>query len=144
MNLPPKFITFKRGYCRQLLLREFLFECLFPYGNKHKIYTYMTGKEPKIKVGSGLLEALAALNSPDDIGIFLQDILTPAQLEEATIKFEIARRLTRSQLRSKIVGDLGVSSKTVSSVRKKLYQGGGLKLAVRSREDWLLSQSSKN
>lgn len=79
-----------------------------------------------------LFDAFHKLKTSEDVGDFLRDLLTPAEIEEFANRFEIARLLTEGQSYLAIANKLHVSTTTVTRVAHWLNDGcGGYKKALR-------------
>lgn len=72
-----------------------------------------------------LFTALATIHTPEELGRFLEDWLTPRELEDLTLRLDIARRLRAGQTYEIIQTDTGASSTTISRVRRCLVRGAG-------------------
>lgn len=70
--------------------------------------------------GRFLTQALVQLNSPEDARAFLQDLLTPRELEDISQRLEVARMLDEGESYVKVQKQTGASSTTVSRVSKCL------------------------
>jgi TrpR-related protein YerC/YecD len=72
-----------------------------------------------------MFAALSTIHTSDELGRFLEDWLTPRELEELTLRLDIARRLNAGQTYEIIQADTGASSTTISRVRRCLVRGAG-------------------
>jgi TrpR-related protein YerC/YecD len=72
-----------------------------------------------------LFQALSTIHTADELGRFLEDWMTPRELEELTLRLNIARRLRAGQTYEIIQADTGASSTTISRVRRCLTRGAG-------------------
>lgn len=70
--------------------------------------------------GQFLTEALVELSSKDEARAFLQDLLTPRELEDISQRLEVARMLDNGQPYLTVQKQTGASSTTVSRVSKCL------------------------
>jgi TrpR-related protein YerC/YecD len=82
-----------------------------------------------------LFEAIAALESFDEVRAFFKDLLTEAELRELSARWTAARMLSRKESYSKIIEATGLSSTTVARVSKWLGKGAGGYRMVLSRLD---------
>lgn len=67
-----------------------------------------------------LVRAILALDSADETQRFLRDLLTPAEIEEFSKRFEAARLLNNGDSYSDIVRKTGLSSTTIARVSRFL------------------------
>lgn len=72
-----------------------------------------------------LFAALRTIQTPEELGRLLEDWLTPHELEELTLRLDIARRLNAGETYEVIQQQTGASSTTVSRVRRCLTRGAG-------------------
>jgi len=56
-----------------------------------------------------LAGALASLDRPDDVAAFLGCILTPTELHDLVLRWELVEQLARGVSQRRIAADLGVS-----------------------------------
>ncbi|MDA8346821.1 MAG: YerC/YecD family TrpR-related protein [Thermaerobacter sp.] len=80
-----------------------------------------------------LLEALTAIASSEEAHHLLEDLLTPREIEELSLRMDIARRLHQGQTYEVIQQETGASSTTISRVRRALMRGAGGYRAVLGR-----------
>jgi Trp operon repressor len=63
---------------------------------------------------------------------FLVDIMTPAELEEVAIRWQIIKRLNNKETHREIAGDLGVGISTVNRGSRELRnKNGGFALLLK-------------
>ena len=72
-----------------------------------------------------LFEAIACLESFDEVQAFFKDLLTEVELRELSARWTAARMLSRGEPYSKIIEATGLSSTTVARVSKWLGKGAG-------------------
>ena len=83
------------------------------------------------KENKKLLQAILALETPDEAKRFLRDLLTPQEILEFGKRWQAARMLSRDVPYSQIEKETGLSSTTVARVSRWLNQGmGGYKLMI--------------
>jgi TrpR-related protein YerC/YecD len=79
--------------------------------------TYPTAKDKE------LIQALAKLKNENEIAGFLRDLLTPAEIEECSRRFQIAKLLwTTNSSYADIAQKVGTSTTTVTRVAHWLYK----------------------
>lgn len=70
-----------------------------------------------------LFQAFTKVCQPNEVDIFLRDLLTPAELEEFSQRFEIAVLLWRTQLPyMQVAQQVGTSTTTVTRVARFLFK----------------------
>lgn len=74
---------------------------------------------------SGLVQALHALDSPDEIRRFLADLCTPAELEAMADRWAVVPELAEGRAYRDIHDRTGVSVTTVGRVARCLALGAG-------------------
>jgi TrpR family trp operon transcriptional repressor len=80
-----------------------------------------------------LLRLLADLREPEALRLVLADLLTPAETEALTERWEIAKLLQAGHSQRGVSAGLGVSITTVSRGARQLKYGhGGFQLAFRA------------
>ncbi len=77
------------------------------------------------KENKGLLQAILALETPDEAKRFLRDLMTEGELEEFAKRLKTAEMLTDKIPYSVIEKETGFSSTTVARVSKWLNNGEG-------------------
>ena len=83
----------------------------------------------------GLLRALSRLSRPEEMALFLSDLLTPAEIEAIAERWQIATLLTEGKSQREVASRLGASITTVSRGSRMLKYGqGGFRLALRTLE----------
>lgn len=83
------------------------------------------------KTGKQLVEALLALETPDEAKRFLRDLLTPAEIKEFASRLEAARLLSRDVQYNAISESTGLSSATIARIAKWLNGSlGGYRLVI--------------
>lgn len=79
-----------------------------------------------------LYGAILQLSSLDECRRFFRDLLTKAEIEEASERWKVARRLAEGIPYRKIEIETGLSSRTISRVARWLKKGkGGYSLMLR-------------
>ncbi len=83
-----------------------------------------------------LYEALLSLRTDEECRAFLEDLLTPGEIEAFVQRLEVARLLARGSTYEAAAEQTGASATTISRVRRALYRGaGGYRLVLgRMRE----------
>lgn len=79
----------------------------------------------KSKENKRLLQAILALETPDEAKRFLRDLMTEGELEEFAKRLKTAKMLTEKAPYSVIEKETGFSSTTVARVSKWLNSGEG-------------------
>ncbi len=72
-----------------------------------------------------LYAALGTVRTAGEWERLLEDWLTPRELEELTLRLDIARRLYQGQTYETIQQETGASSTTISRVRRCVFHGAG-------------------
>ena len=75
--------------------------------------------------GNRLVEALLALETPEETRCFLRDLMTEGEIEEFSRRFQAAEMLTQKVPYARIEKVTGLSSTTVARVSKWLNRGEG-------------------
>lgn len=70
-----------------------------------------------------LLEAFAALESPQDVYAFLQDVCTVREIQEMAQRLAVARMLSAGEHYDRIREATGASTTTISRVSRALNYG---------------------
>ena len=83
-----------------------------------------------------LFEAVLKLETVDECYRFFQDIATVAEIKELSHRFEVARMLRKGATYEKIVEKTGVSTATISRVKRALeYGADGYNLVLKRMEE---------
>lgn len=78
-----------------------------------------------------LFQAILKLKNPDETARFFRDLLTPAEINEFTNRFQMAKLLYQGNSYAKVAEKLKTSTTTVSRVAHWLFRGmGGYKLIL--------------
>lgn len=78
-----------------------------------------------------LYEAVAKIDQPEEMALFLRDLLTLEEIEEASRRLLIAENLKKGKGIRAIAKEFGVSTTTVSRINYWLHHGmGGYDLAL--------------
>jgi TrpR-related protein YerC/YecD len=77
------------------------------------------------KENKTLIQAVLALETPDEAKRFLRDLMTEGELEEFAKRLQVAEMLTQKMPYSVIEEKTGLSSTTVARVSKWLNGKGG-------------------
>ncbi|MEK7588193.1 MAG: Trp family transcriptional regulator [Patescibacteria group bacterium] len=93
----------------------------------------MKKKEKLKEYKKEILDAfLKASTNKELMGEFLVDIMTPAELEEAAIRWQIIKRLNKKETHRAIAGELGVGISTVNRGARELRnKNGGFALILK-------------
>ena len=75
--------------------------------------------------GAALYQALLTLKTPEECYAFLEDLCTVSELQAMEQRFEVARLLDQGDIYSDVLEKTGVSSATVSRVKRCLNYGAG-------------------
>ena len=94
-------------------------------------------KKPKKEHSDLLYESILTLQDLDECRKFFEDLCTVAELRAMEQRFEVARLLDEGSIYSDVLEKTGVSSATVSRVKRCLnYGSGGYRLVLdRMKED---------
>ncbi len=84
-----------------------------------------------------LFEAILLLEDKDECISFFKDIATAGEIKELSHRLEVARMLRDNYTYNQIVEDTGVSTTTISRVKRVLEYGAG-------GYDLILDQLEKN
>jgi TrpR-related protein YerC/YecD len=85
----------------------------------------MSLKPKHLRLPHDLLEILARLDSVEEIGRLLSDLLTPAEIEALNERWDILRLLSQGKSQRDVSAELGVSITTVSRGSRQLKYGTG-------------------
>lgn len=96
-----------------------------------KKYTY--GHEFTIKEAKNLIRALMKLKDKNETEKFLQDLLTPQEIEDLSRRLEAARLLISGMTFDNVERELKMSPTTVQKIYKKLWGGKGGYLTILKR-----------
>lgn len=78
-----------------------------------------------------LYEVLAQIDKPEEMALFLRDLLTLEEIEEASRRFLAAKLLKEGKSIRVIAKEIGISTTTVARINYWLNHGmGGYKLAL--------------
>ncbi len=78
-----------------------------------------------------LLEALLLLKDREETQYFLRDLLTEKEIAEFSLRWKVARMLSKGMPYTTIVKETGMSSTTIARVQKWLTAGkGGYRLIL--------------
>jgi TrpR-related protein YerC/YecD len=78
-----------------------------------------------------LCQAFRCLQSPDEVGAFLRDLCTPAEIEAMSHRLAAARLLDRGLPYHQVAEQVGGSTTTVTRVAQWLRRGeGGYRLVL--------------
>ncbi|MBU1118781.1 TrpR-like protein YerC/YecD [Patescibacteria group bacterium] len=72
-----------------------------------------------------LFSAIASLDSEAEAKNFMRDLLTISELEEAALRFDIAKRVTRKESYRSISKNTGASTATITRVSHWIHHGMG-------------------
>jgi len=78
----------------------------------------------------GLVEAVLMLRNEDEARRFLEDLCTAAELKTLAQRWEAARMLDEGLTYEAIEGRTGMSSATISRIRRAMNQGSGYRLLL--------------
>jgi len=56
-----------------------------------------------------VVEALCQIHSPEQMKQFLNEVLTPGELHDLALRWELMRRLARGDSQRQIAGEMGIS-----------------------------------
>ncbi len=77
-------------------------------------------------------QSIKRLSDEQEIALFLRDVLTMEELEEAINRYKVAQLLKEGVTFRKIIEQTGVSSATIARVNNWLHHGcGGYQLALK-------------
>jgi Trp operon repressor len=68
---------------------------------------------------------IKAADSKELMAEFLVDIMTPAELDEAAIRWQIVKRLNKGETHREVAGDLGIGISTVNRGSRELRNKNG-------------------
>ncbi len=78
-----------------------------------------------------LCRAIAAMNTPDEVGALLSDLCTIKEIQDMAQRLDTAVQLNNKCSYQKIAAEVGVSTATISRVNRALTYGeGGYQLAL--------------
>ncbi len=72
-----------------------------------------------------LRRAFLTLTTPEEVGRFLEDLMTPGEVDDFVLRLEVARLLYRGETYEQVIAGTGVSSATISRIRRFLFRGAG-------------------
>ena len=82
------------------------------------------GKERDRASGMALYETILKLRTPEECRRFFADLCTPVEMRSVEQRFAVAVYLQRGLVYQEILDKTGVSSATVSRVRRSMLDGG--------------------
>ncbi len=83
-----------------------------------------------------LCRALAMLDTPEEIAMFLEDLCTIQESLALSQRLQVASLLTKGLNYSEITGQTGISSATISRVSRCLnYGAGGYQIALQRMKE---------
>lgn len=71
---------------------------------------------------SELCSALCDISSPNEMGDFLKEILTAAEIKDLALRWELMRRLKKGETQRQIAAELGISLCKITRGAKILKQ----------------------
>lgn len=98
------------------------------------------------KIFKSLYQVIADLKKPNEVEMFLEDVLSETERTVLAKRLGIAYYLSKNKSYEAIRQDLKVSSATIASVQKWLEKGGeGLQLAIKAIEadEWAGEMAEK-
>jgi len=98
------------------------------------------------KIFKSLYQVIADLKKPNEVEMFLEDVLSETERTVLAKRLGIAYYLSKNKSYEAIRQDLKVSSATIASVQKWLEKGGeGLQLAIKTIEadEWAGEMAEK-
>ena len=96
----------------------------------------MVSKAIRNEFTDQLFEAILKLENLEECYCFFEDIATVAEIQELSRRLEVARLLREGSTYEEIVEQTGVSTATVSRVKRALeYGADGYKLILSRMED---------
>jgi len=82
-----------------------------------------------------LISAIAKLNTVEECSAFLEDLCTIRELKDLSQRLNVARLLDQGKNYQEVAAETGVSSTTISRVKRCLeYGSGGYRLALDKME----------
>lgn len=83
-------------------------------------------------------QVIADIQNPQEARVFLEDILTKAELEALTKRLAVALYLEKGRSYDNIKKNLKVSSATVATVAEQMKKGKGFEIALKKirAEEW--------
>lgn len=83
-----------------------------------------------------LTKALLTCENQEEVAALLRDLFTIEEIEEATRRFEVARRLAGRETYRKIAAETGVSTTTITRIAYWYHHGmGGYRNAIQALHD---------
>jgi len=80
---------------------------------------------PTSKPQRDLYELFAAVDSPKEAKIFLEDILTPSELDSMVMRWQIIKGLHKGETQRELAKRLGISISKVTRGSRMLKYGSG-------------------
>ena len=80
-----------------------------------------------------LMQAISAINEPDEAKAFLTDLCTPAELESMADRWQVVPLLQKGMPYRTIHDETGVSVTTITRVARSLTMGSGGYLLIAER-----------
>lgn len=93
---------------------------------------------PKLRdeLNTKFCQAILKLNTLEECFQFFEDICTPAELKSLSQRLEVAKMLMENKTYDEIENETGVSSATISRVKRAFYYGAdGYKMILSRLED---------
>ncbi len=84
----------------------------------------MTDRLRSVEVDA-LLDVVVSLDDPDDMFAFLEDLLTPREIQDLAQRFHVAQLLDSGESYALIQERTGASATTIARVSKALHFGSG-------------------
>jgi len=81
---------------------------------------------PSMSGIDGLVSALCQVSDPEEMEAFLREVLTPAELRDLALRWELMQRLQQGQTQRQIAADLGVSLCKITRGARILKQKGAI------------------
>jgi TrpR-related protein YerC/YecD len=112
-----------------------VFACLYVslcyYSNTGEMMPPQPADKKRLKL---LLETLVTIKNSQDVGAFLSDLCTPAELESLADRWEVAKLIEAGESYRDIAEKTKVSTTTITRVGRALKYGtGGYKKAMNSK-----------
>ncbi|MBP3305566.1 MAG: TrpR-like protein YerC/YecD [Oscillospiraceae bacterium] len=88
---------------------------------------------PEVKA---LFEAIVSLETPEECGLFFEDICTVKEVQAMAQRLAVAKALDAGQNYNEVCAETGASSATISRVNRcLLYGGGGYRTVLRRMKE---------
>lgn len=86
----------------------------------------MKKKEKLLEYKKELIEVFSKIGGDKKLmAEFLVDIMTPAELDESALRWQIVKRLNKKETHREIAGDLGIGISTVNRGSRELRNKNG-------------------